>query len=185
MAEQQQRGCALLALVAAVAVIAFIGGRLSASWPGDGAQGGAASSVPTRAPAVVAPPTIPGAMATATPRLVAVSAASPAPAGSPTAEPAATRRPRPTATAAPTRAAAATRVATQSAAPAWTRSALASPPAEAGRERCDPSYPTVCIPPPPPVRDCSVTDERNFPVRPPDRHRLDSDNDGIGCEPIR
>ena len=47
---------------------------------------------------------------------------------------------------------------------------------------CDPSYPTVCIPPPPPDLDCGDIDQRRFPVRPPDPHRFDGEGDGIGCE---
>jgi hypothetical protein len=47
---------------------------------------------------------------------------------------------------------------------------------------CDPAYPTVCIPPPPPDLDCGQIKYRNFRVLAPDPHRLDSDNDGIGCE---
>lgn len=49
--------------------------------------------------------------------------------------------------------------------------------------RCDPSYPTVCIPPPPPDLDCADIPERAFPVRGPDVHRLDRDRDGVACEP--
>lgn len=47
---------------------------------------------------------------------------------------------------------------------------------------CDPSYPTVCIPPPPPDLDCGDIPYRNFPVNPPDPHRFDGDKDGVGCE---
>ena len=47
---------------------------------------------------------------------------------------------------------------------------------------CDPSYPTVCIPPPPPDLDCGDIPHRRFPVRPPDPHGFDRDNDGVGCE---
>lgn len=48
---------------------------------------------------------------------------------------------------------------------------------------CDPSYPTVCIPPPPPDLDCGDIPYRRFQVLPPDPHNFDgSDNDGIGCE---
>jgi hypothetical protein len=47
---------------------------------------------------------------------------------------------------------------------------------------CDPAYPTVCIPPPPPDLDCSEIPYRNFRVLPPDPHRFDRDKDGIGCE---
>lgn len=48
--------------------------------------------------------------------------------------------------------------------------------------RCDPSYPTVCIPPPPPDLDCRDIPYRNFPVRPPDPHHFDGGGDGFGCE---
>lgn len=48
--------------------------------------------------------------------------------------------------------------------------------------RCDPSYPDVCIPPPPPDLDCRDIPYRRFRVLPPDPHRLDGDGDGIGCE---
>jgi micrococcal nuclease len=47
---------------------------------------------------------------------------------------------------------------------------------------CDPAYPTVCIPPPPPDLDCGEIGFRNFTVLPPDPHGFDGDNDGIGCE---
>ena len=48
---------------------------------------------------------------------------------------------------------------------------------------CDPSYPTVCIPPPPPDLNCpDVLPLVNFQVLPPDPHRFDADKDGIGCE---
>jgi micrococcal nuclease len=48
---------------------------------------------------------------------------------------------------------------------------------------CDPSYPDVCIPPPPPDLDCGEIQERDFRVRPPDPHGFDGrDDDGLGCE---
>lgn len=47
---------------------------------------------------------------------------------------------------------------------------------------CDPSYPTVCIPPPPPDLNCSEIPHRNFPVLAPDPHNFDGNKDGIGCE---
>ena len=46
----------------------------------------------------------------------------------------------------------------------------------------DASYPTVCIPPPPPDLDCSDISYTNFKVVPPDDHHFDGDGDGIGCE---
>jgi micrococcal nuclease len=52
----------------------------------------------------------------------------------------------------------------------------------AGTGRCDPSYPTVCISPPPPDLDCRDITYRNFPVRPPDPHHFDGEGDGFGCE---
>lgn len=54
----------------------------------------------------------------------------------------------------------------------------AAPPGTA----CDPSYPGVCIPPPPPDLDCGDISERRFEVVPPDPHRFDGDGDGMGCE---
>jgi micrococcal nuclease len=47
---------------------------------------------------------------------------------------------------------------------------------------CHPSYPTVCIPPPPPDLDCGQIPYRRFQVIGSDPHRFDGDNDGIGCE---
>ena len=47
---------------------------------------------------------------------------------------------------------------------------------------CSPSYPTVCIPPPPPDLDCGDITFRRFTVLAPDPHRFDEDSDGIGCE---
>lgn len=56
-------------------------------------------------------------------------------------------------------------------------SACEPPPSE-----CDPAYPTVCIPSPPPDLDCSDIEFRRFTVLPPDPHNFDSDGDGVGCE---
>jgi hypothetical protein len=47
---------------------------------------------------------------------------------------------------------------------------------------CDPSYPTVCIPPPPPDLDCGDIPFRRFQVVGSDPHRFDRDGNGIGCE---
>jgi micrococcal nuclease len=60
-----------------------------------------------------------------------------------------------------------------------------APPTTAGSGRasaCDPSYPTVCIPPPPPDLDCKDVSYRNFKVLAPDPHHFDGDHDGVGCE---
>lgn len=56
---------------------------------------------------------------------------------------------------------------------------LAPAPRSAG---CDPAYPTVCIPPPPPDLDCGDLVERRFTVLPPDPHNFDGDGNGVGCE---
>jgi len=55
-------------------------------------------------------------------------------------------------------------------------------PTATSRPNCDPSYPTVCIPPPPPDLDCKNIPYRRFRVLPPDPHNFDTDHDGIGCE---
>ena len=47
---------------------------------------------------------------------------------------------------------------------------------------CDPAYPGVCIPPPPPDLDCADVPYRDFRVLAPDPHRFDGDGDGRGCE---
>ena len=51
---------------------------------------------------------------------------------------------------------------------------------------CDPSYPSVCIPSPPPDLDCNDLPVREFRVRRdvavPDPHRLDQSEDGIACQ---
>ena len=47
---------------------------------------------------------------------------------------------------------------------------------------CDPSYPTVCLPSPPPDLDCPQIPYTDFVVVQPDPHGLDRDKDGIGCE---
>ena len=49
-------------------------------------------------------------------------------------------------------------------------------------EDCDPSYPTICVHPPPPNLDCEDIEHREFKVIPPDKHYFDPDGDGIGCE---
>lgn len=54
-----------------------------------------------------------------------------------------------------------------------------TPPPSGG---CDPSYPSVCIPPPPPDLDCGDITFRRFTVLAPDPHGFDGDRDGIGCE---
>jgi micrococcal nuclease len=51
--------------------------------------------------------------------------------------------------------------------------------------KCDPNYAGGCVPPPPPDLDCA--DIRAMGIAPvrvvgSDPHRLDGDNDGLGCE---
>lgn len=57
-----------------------------------------------------------------------------------------------------------------------------TPTAGPGTPGCDASYPTVCIPPPPPDLDCAQITDRRFPVVGTDPHHFDADHDGIGCE---
>ena len=47
---------------------------------------------------------------------------------------------------------------------------------------CDPSYPDVCIAPPPPDLDCKDVPYRRFRVLEPDPHNFDGNHDGVGCE---
>jgi micrococcal nuclease len=61
----------------------------------------------------------------------------------------------------------------------WRGCATTKPPPSS---RCDPSYPGVCIPPPPPDLDCADVPYTNFRVVGADPHRFDGDNDGLGCE---
>ena len=53
-----------------------------------------------------------------------------------------------------------------------------------GGPECDPSYPTLCVPPDLPDLDCDDIEPtfKPFPVLPPDPHGFDGDNDGVGCE---
>ena len=50
------------------------------------------------------------------------------------------------------------------------------------RVNCEPAYPTVCLPSPPPDLDCPQIPYTNFPALPADPHGLDRDADGIACE---
>ena len=54
--------------------------------------------------------------------------------------------------------------------------------ASKAQQKCDPSYPEMCIPIDSPDLDCDQVIKNNFKVLPPDRHRLDNDEDGTGCE---
>lgn len=70
---------------------------------------------------------------------------------------------------------------TTSLAPLTTTTAKAAT-TTAASQNCDPSYPTVCIPSPPPDLDCGEISHRRFQVVGSDPHGFDGDNDGIGCE---
>lgn len=65
-------------------------------------------------------------------------------------------------------------------APTATRRAPTKVPSSSGN--CHSSYPTVCIPPPPPDLDCGEIGFRRFQVVGSDPHGFDRDNDGVGCE---
>jgi micrococcal nuclease len=47
---------------------------------------------------------------------------------------------------------------------------------------CDPAYPEVCIPPPPPDLSCQDIPYTRFRVLPPDPHHFDGNQDGVACE---
>jgi micrococcal nuclease len=67
-------------------------------------------------------------------------------------------------------------------APPPTTSAATTAPAPPPRGNCDASYPTVCIPPPPPDLERGEIEFRRFAVEPPDPHGFDGNEDGVGCE---
>jgi micrococcal nuclease len=48
--------------------------------------------------------------------------------------------------------------------------------------RCDPAYPGVCIPSPPPDLNCADVRFHDFRVLPPDPQNFDGDRNGRGCE---
>lgn len=66
--------------------------------------------------------------------------------------------------------------------PTRTPTATLQPTATRDPAVCDPSYPTVCIPPPPPDLNCGDIVYRRFTVLQPDPHNFDTDFDGVGCE---
>lgn len=61
-------------------------------------------------------------------------------------------------------------------------SACGSDGASGPTSACDPSYPGVCIPSPPPDLDCAEVPYVNFTVVGNDPHGFDGDGDGVGCE---
>jgi micrococcal nuclease len=64
----------------------------------------------------------------------------------------------------------------------WAGCASPVAPTKPRSPSCDASYPTVCIPPPPPDLDCAEVPFSGFVVRGADPHRFDGDGDGLGCE---
>jgi hypothetical protein len=56
------------------------------------------------------------------------------------------------------------------------------PPSNPDPGGCSPSYPSVCIPLPPPDLDCADVPHSDFVVLQPDPHNFDGDRDGRGCE---
>jgi micrococcal nuclease len=76
----------------------------------------------------------------------------------------------------------------------WAQAVVAPTPAEplpvqpvatvvpAPPSNCDPSYPDVCIPPPPPDLNCGDVAYRRFTVVGSDPHGFDNNKDGVGCE---
>jgi len=63
----------------------------------------------------------------------------------------------------------------------WNNNPIIEPPSRSGGD-CDPSYPDICIPSPPPKLTCKDIDYRNFRVTGSDPHGFDGNNDGWGCE---
>ncbi len=59
-------------------------------------------------------------------------------------------------------------------------SSISVPSTQTKEISCDPSYPTVCIPPYPPDLDCGDISYRNFYVSRADPHGFDPDKNGIG-----
>lgn len=117
---------------------------------------------------------------TATPTLTPIPAPTQEPAR-PSPDPSSTPTPAPTPT--PTSTPAATPTPSPTASPTATLAPTPRPTTTADpRAGCDPSYPTVCIPPPPPDLDCGDIPYRRFQVIGSDPHRFDGDKDGIGCE---
>lgn len=109
---------------------------------------------------------------TARPKITTVPAATHAVATRPPAT--STRPPLPTATA--------VRVATIALPTATPMPPPPAPTATLAPANCDPSYPDVCIAPPPPDLDCKDVPYRRFRVVGSDPHRFDGDGNGIGCE---
>ncbi len=72
-----------------------------------------------------------------------------------------------------------TATATPSPSPA---AAPTSTPVPNHRDKCNPSYPDICVDKYATDLDCNDISARNFKVEHPDVNRFDGDGDGIGCE---
>jgi micrococcal nuclease len=55
-------------------------------------------------------------------------------------------------------------------------------PARDAHTNCDPAYPDVCIPSPPPDLECRDIPHARFRALPPDPHNFDGNQDGVACE---
>ncbi len=55
-------------------------------------------------------------------------------------------------------------------------------PVSAVNAGCDPAYPDVCIPSPPPDLECRDIPHSRFRALPPDPHTFDGNRDGVACE---
>ena len=128
-----------------------------------------ATPTPTPTPT----PQLAGPSPTATP----TPTPTPSPTATPTSSPTASPSPTPTSTPVTTVTATPTAPATQAPTATPLPTATADP-----RAGCDPSYPTICLPPPPPDLNCGDIPYRRFQVLAPDPHGFDRDKDGIGCE---
>ena len=64
----------------------------------------------------------------------------------------------------------------------WADVAAPIPASVSSQGSCDPSYPNVCIPSPPPELDCGEITHRRFAVVGSDPHGFDGDGDAVGCE---
>lgn len=151
-------------MLIATVLVAGMAYGCSTSGPANVQEQRFAPDIPfPQTPDVPVTPTLQAAVATATPTAV------------PTATPTATATATSTPTTAPT--------ATPTLPPPTPTPVPPTPtPTTAPAGDCLPSYPDFCIAPNTPDLDCGDVPYRRFRVLPPDPHRFDADNDGIGCE---
>jgi micrococcal nuclease len=65
---------------------------------------------------------------------------------------------------------------------AWQPVAPVAVESDSANDPCDPAYPDVCIPSPPPDLECRQVPHAGFRVLSPDPHHFDGNGDGEGCE---